>query len=217
MSEWKDESERAAIDKIVKQLRQPVQLDPTFDVRVMSAVHAEALAQCDAKHGEQDAAQEAGNTWWRRTYTLRFSPVSGLAMAASIFGVMFLGATMMSRANAVSPASNVASLTAPAPVNAAPVENVHFILVDGSAKQVWLVGDFNGWAKKETPLVRAANGSAWTVAVPLSQGRHEYAFVVADENGERWVADPLTRVVEDEFGTESSVVRVEPSSAAAAM
>lgn len=210
MNEWKDESERAAIGKIVNKLREPVQLDPTFDVRVMSAIHAEALAQRDAKHGEQDSVEESRKPWWRRTYTLRFSPVGGLAMAASVFGVMFLGATMMSRANTASPA--VAAATAP--VNPAPVENVHFILVDGSAKQVWLVGDFNGWAKKETPLVRAANGSAWTVAVPLSQGRHEYAFVVADENGERWVADPLTRVVEDEFGTESSVVRVEPSSAA---
>jgi 1,4-alpha-glucan branching enzyme len=89
--------------------------------------------------------------------------------------------------------------------------------VNGSAQQVYLVGDFNGWSKTQTPLVRAVNGSAWTVAVPLQQGRHEYAFIVSDEKGEHWVADPLTRLHEDEFGTESSVVSIEPSSTTATM
>lgn len=135
-------------------------------------------------------------------------------MAASIFGIMFLGATILSRGNVTPAAPRVAST---APVNSVPVQNVHFILVDGSAQQVYLVGDFNGWSKTQTPLVRAVNGSAWTVAVPLQQGRHEYAFIVSDEKGERWVADPLTRVHEDEFGTESSVVSIEPSSTAATM
>lgn len=205
MSDWNEESDRASIEKIVQKLREPVHLDETFDVRVMSAVHAAALAPSSS----QTAA------WWRRSYTLRFNALTGFAMAASIFGIMLLSATVMSRGTVVSQAPRVAA--APVQAVSAPSQNVHFILVDGSAKQVWLVGDFNGWSKKDTPLVRAANGSAWTVAVPLSQGRHEYAFIVSDENGERWVADPLTRVHQDEFGTESSVVSVEGSSASATM
>ena len=54
--------------------------------------------------------------------------------------------------------------------------------MNGSAKQVFLVGDFNGWSKKQTPLTRAANQKAWTVLQsPLTQGRHEYAFIVAEK------------------------------------
>ena len=212
MKEWNEES---AIEKVVAKLREPVRLDDTFEVRVMSAVHAEALAQCDAKMAEHEVQNQPIAAWWQRSYTLRFNALSGLAMAASIFGIMFLGATMLSRTHVTAPVAQVASVTdTPKP---APAQNVHFILVDGSARQVWLVGDFNGWSKKDTPLVRAANGNAWTVAVPLTQGRHEYAFIVADETGERWVADPLTRVHEDEFGTESSVVSVDGSSATATM
>lgn len=204
MSDWKNDPDHAAIENIVRPLKEPVRLDDTFDVRVMSAVHAAALAGIDAAHTEE--REHADARWWNRPITLRFSPLSGLAIAASIFGVIFLSATMLSR-----PAPSEATSTVAATAKPADVQNVHFILVNGSAKQVFLVGDFNGWSKKQTPLTRAANQSAWTVSVPLTQGRHEYAFIVADENGEHWVADPLTPVVEDEFGTESSIVRVGPT------
>lgn len=214
MNDWKDEPSRASIEKIVSKLREPIHLDETFDVRVMSAVHAAALAECDATLTRKNISEDSSGPWWQRTYTLRFSAWSGVAMAASIFGIMFLGATILSRGSVTTTAPRVAST---APVANAPVQNVHFILVDGSAQQVYLVGDFNGWSKTQTPLVRAVNGSAWTVAVPLQQGRHEYAFIVSDEKGEHWVADPLTRVHEDEFGTESSVVSIEPSSTTATM
>jgi len=199
MNDWKKDPESAAIEHITRPLKEPVRLDDSFEVRVMSAVHSAALANIDAEHTSERKREES--RWWNRPITIRFSAITGLAMAASLFGIIFLGATMLSR-------------RAPTVVAAKPadVQNVHFILVNGSAKQVFLVGDFNGWAKKQTPLVRAANKNAWTVSVPLTQGRHEYAFIVADENGDHWVADPLTPVVEDEFGTESSIVRVEPAS-----
>lgn len=202
MNDWKKDPDRAAIEHIVRPLQEPVRLDDSFEVRVMSAVHAATLARIDADHSDERKRNET--RWWNRPITLRFSALGGLAMAASLFGVIFLGATMLSRR---------APEPAPAKVAAVPadVQNVHFILVNGSAKQVFLVGDFNGWSRKDTPLVRAASQNAWTVTVPLSQGRHEYAFIVADENGEHWVADPLTPVVEDEFGTVSSIVRVGPT------
>jgi hypothetical protein len=184
MSDWQNDSDRAAIENIVRPLKKPFRLDDTFEVRVMSAVHAEALAKVDAVHSRENP----GERWWQKRYTLRFTPLGGLAIAASIFGVMML--------STIRPAQN------------ADVQNVHFILVNESAKQVYLVGDFNGWSRKQTPLTRGANQGAWTVTVPLEKGRHEYAFIVADENGEHWVADPLTPAVEDEFGTESSIVSV---------
>ena len=206
MMDWNDEPDRASVEKIVNQLRSPVSLDETFDVRVMSAVHAAALAQMDAQHVAGETSDEADAPWWRKKYTLHVSAWSGFALAASIFGVMLIGSRVMSRTVAA-PAAQTAAAARPADVR-----NVSFILVDETAQQVWLVGDFNGWSRKQLPLTRAANGRAWTVSVPLSQGRHEYAFIVADEKGEHWVADPLTPQVEDDFGTTSSIVRVEATS-----
>jgi 1,4-alpha-glucan branching enzyme len=161
----------------------------------MSAVHAEALAKTDAAHSTQR------QSWWTRRYTIRFTALAGLATAASIAAVVALTATMLSR----SPRSEVRQQSA-----ISTVATTHFVLVNESAKQVYLVGDFNNWSK--TPLTRAANQNAWTVSVPLNTGKHEYAFIVDDENGEHWVADPLSTKVEDEFGTESSIVRVGPTS-----
>jgi len=211
--DWQEESDRESIGKLVKHLREPVTLANTFEVRVMSAVHAEALARVDAQHTLR-SAETTNDKWWNRRYTLRFTALGGLALAASIFGVIFLGSTALWRqlpADSARTAPKVAAQTV-TPANA---KDVHFILVDGSADQVWLVGDFNGWAKTKTPLTRASNGNAWTVSVPLPEGRHEYAFIVSDGQNERWVADPLARVVEDEFGTESSIVRVDGAGDAA--
>jgi hypothetical protein len=206
MMDWNDEPDRASVEKIVNHLRTPVTLGETFDVRVMSAVHAAALAQVDARHSANEADAETRAPWWRKRYTVRISAWSGLALAASIFGIMLIGAKVMS-GSLEKPAAQTVSAARPADI-----QNVSFILVDGSAQQVWLVGDFNGWSKKQIPLQRAANGHAWTVSVPLPEGRHEYAFIVNDANGERWVADPLTAQVEDEFGTTSSIVRVDATS-----
>lgn len=206
MMDWNDEPDRASVEKIINHLRTPVSLDETFDLRVMSAVHGVALAQVDAQHWVSEATEENAAPWWRKKYTVRLSAWSGLALAASIFGIMLIGAKIISRP-AASPVVRTAGIQRPAGL-----KTVNFILVDESARQVWLVGDFNGWSKKQIPLERAANGRAWTVSIPLSQGRHEYAFIVADENGERWVADPLTPAVEDDFGTTSSIVRVEAAS-----
>jgi 1,4-alpha-glucan branching enzyme len=37
----------------------------------------------------------------------------------------------------------------------------------------------------------------WLVSIPLSQGVHDYAFVI---DGSRWVADPYAASVSDGFG-----------------
>jgi hypothetical protein len=193
MMDWNDEPDRASMDKVITRLQAPMTLDETFDVRVMSAVHAAALASID----ERASTEPDATHWWNRRFTVRFTAVGALAMAASIAGILLLSATMLSK-----------SIDGLAPKRAAGIQNVHFILVNDRADQVYLVGDFNGWSKTQTPLVRAANNNSWTVSVPLTQGRHEYAFVVKDDAGEHWVADPLLPAVEDEFGTESSIVRV---------
>lgn len=193
MMDWNDEPDRASMDKVITRLQAPVTLDETFDVRVMSAVHAAALASID----ERASVEPETTHWWSRRFTVRFTAIGALAMAASVAGIVLLSSAMLWK-----------TIDDLAPKRTAKAQNVHFILVNDRADQVFLVGDFNGWSKTQTPLVRAANNNSWTVSVPLTQGRHEYAFVVKDDAGEHWVADPLLPAVEDEFGTESSIVRV---------
>jgi 1,4-alpha-glucan branching enzyme len=85
------------------------------------------------------------------------------------------------------------------------VQLVRFVFVEPRASTVELVGDFNAWARGSTELKRTGAPGVWEVSVPLSPGRHEYAFII---NGSRWVADPLAVKTSDDFGTESSVIRI---------
>ena len=82
--------------------------------------------------------------------------------------------------------------------------NVTFVLHEPGAKQVFLCGEFNGWASDATPMKRYGDGH-WETTVALAPGRHEYKFVV-DGN---WKHDPLARVnVWNQNGTLNSVVQV---------
>lgn len=200
MKDWHDDRESAGMENIIRALKKPLHLDETFELRVMSAVHAEVLAKIDGGH-----AKRVEDHWWSKRYTLRFTALGGLAAAASIAVVIALAAKIPTRSGPVpQPAVGQHS--------AFSIQTVHFVLVNESARNVYLVGDFNDWSKTKTPLARTVNQSAWTVSVPLPEGKHEYAFIVDDDNGEHWVADPLSTKVEDEFGTESSIVRVGPTS-----
>ena len=67
---------------------------------------------------------------------------------------------------------------------------------------VSVVGDFNGWDPKKTPLSRSGDSGLWTVQLPLSAGRHVYSFVVDGA----WNRDPSAPLApEDGFGHANSV------------
>lgn len=82
---------------------------------------------------------------------------------------------------------------------------VRFIYVDPAASSVCVAGSFNGWSGQSDCMSR--EGNAWTVALMLSPGRHEYAFVV---DGSSWRPDPEAFLSEDSgFGRLNSVLIVE--------
>lgn len=205
MTNWDEGVDRATIDKIAGPLRAPVRLDDTFESRVMSEVHAESFVLTEVAGSDDQTVEKASLPWWRKEYNIRVSPLTGLAIAASLLVAIISGSAIFGKALARN-----AEQTRTAAASAKPDDSqiVRFVFVDGSAQEVWIVGDFNAWTRRDTPLVRTASGNAWTVSIPLSNGRHEYAFIVRDQNGERWVADPLATTVRDDFGTESSVLRV---------
>ncbi len=83
---------------------------------------------------------------------------------------------------------------------------VRFTVLAPGAKQVFLVGSFNGWIKGATPM-NIVNGSAlWTVDVPLKAGEYTFMYLI---DGVRWVTPPLAEdFVTDGFGQTNGVVIV---------
>ena len=59
-----------------------------------------------------------------------------------------------------------------------------------NAKAVSLVGSFNDWNLKATPMWQGPEGQ-WHAHLHLPAGLHKYRFVI---NGERWVADPRAKL-----------------------
>ena len=183
------------VEQISARLRAPEQIHPSFEKRLMEKVRAEAGLHLPASGSSERA-------WWRAERVFRVTPLTGLALAAGISLIIGVsGIAIGSRMSARSLLSNRAEATAQRDT----VQIVRFVFVDPGAKRVELVGDFNEWAKGSTELSPSGAPGVWAVSVPLSPGRHEYAFII---NGSRWVADPLAVKSSDDFGTESSVIRV---------
>jgi 1,4-alpha-glucan branching enzyme len=83
---------------------------------------------------------------------------------------------------------------------------VEFVFVAPGARNVSLVGDFNGWDAAATPMRRTDGRTTWSVALRLPAGRHVYAFVI---DGDAWVADPQAPLAPEQwFGQRNSVVIV---------
>jgi hypothetical protein len=175
----------AVLERVTGDLRSPVEASPDFVARVMTGVRAAADNQ----------RQLVVTTWWRRR-SVRLSPAAALALAAGIAVVAFLGA----RAGEDGTAAQYVV------AQPASTEVVRFVFVDRAAEEVSVVGSFNQWQKGATPLRATGVPGVWAVSVALKPGIHEYAFVI---DGERWMPDPFAPAKSDEFGTESSIVRVQ--------
>jgi hypothetical protein len=185
--------------RVAGRIRHPEHLDPSFEDRLMRRVEIESRDLYSS--GQLSTAR-----WWKTERVVRLSPLGALALAAGVSMFVALSTLALgSRAWNRQVSANAPALGASLPVRSDTVNLVRFVFVDSRASRVELVGDFNEWAKGTTELKRSGAPGVWTVSVPLSPGRHEYAFII---NGSRWVADPLAVKSSDDFGTESSVIRV---------
>jgi len=186
----------AFADRVAESLRAPERAHPSFEKRLMDKVRMEGPALYPVR-----ASSNA--SWWRTQRVFRLSPLTGLAMAAGISAIIALGGIAVG--SRMSARSQGSSRTAQATTPRDTVQLVRFVFVDPGAASVALVGDFNEWTRGATELKRSGAPGVWAVSVALTPGRHEYAFII---NGSRWVADPLAVKSSDDFGTESSVIRV---------
>ena len=132
-----------------------------------------------------------------RTITARPAVVMATAVALLGIGALVARISFHGRAPTSAPQGSTASL---------PTHAVRFVLAAPGAGQVALVGDFNEWDARATPMRYDAGQNEWSVTVPLASGWHAYAFVV---DGSRWVHDPGAPLAPpDELGGPRSVVVV---------
>lgn len=83
---------------------------------------------------------------------------------------------------------------------------VRFTILAPGAKQVNLVGSFNGWGKNATPMKDMDSFGVWLVDVPLKEGEHTFMYLI---DGTRWITPPLAEdFVTDSFGQVNGVVIV---------
>ena len=171
--------------RVVELLREPVAPDPAALERTKAAVRARAPARRLARLLR----------WLTAPRPVHLSPLR----VAGALSVVALAALLAGRAL---PDSGAA--WEPAAVAAEP-SSVRFVFLAEGARSVSVVGDFNDWDPRATPLQPAGRG-VWVASVPLSEGRYVYSFVV---DGTEWMRDPVAPAApEDDFGRPNSVLLV---------
>jgi hypothetical protein len=190
------------IERIAREARRPVAVDPAAKARLIAAVRAEGPLDWTAEMPESP----------RRMVAL--SAPRFAAIAAGLVGIGILigmGSTFGRDSQLTGQPKVVAEHPKQLPASDTVVT---FVFPAGNAAQVSVVGDFNQWNAAATPMTRVGNSDYWSVTVPMSVGRHLYSFLAVGKDGERWSADPNAPAAPDDgFGRANSVVLVGKGSA----
>lgn len=188
------------VEWIAREAQRPVAVDPMAVERVMAAIRAEPRPA------------RRGATWRRflEPRSVSLSPVVGAALAAGLVGIgALVGWMQFSRGGQHASTGRPPAVAEVQPPTSDTIRVIKFVLVAPHAVAVSVVGDFNDWNDKATPMTRTPTGGTWSVQVRLPAGLHGYAFVVNGANGTQWVADPSAPLgPEDGLGAPNSVVLV---------
>jgi hypothetical protein len=205
-----DREELEFISHVAEPLRDREPVEPDFEARILSAVKGAARPEVlsfNARKARRASRASAG--WLVARRKLEISPLAGLA-AAACFAAIVASTTVLLSAKPRASAGAVGAVAADSAMDDKGLRLVHFAIVAPTAGKVTLVGDFNAWNARSTPMVKGAVEGLWLVTVPLGTGSYQYAFVI-DET--RWTADPAAAVaLEDEFGTPSSILNIREGS-----
>jgi hypothetical protein len=159
----------------------PIRRLPPIDVT------SEVLGRLRPRPGRARRALAAASQWLWSPRALTVRPAFALAGALAL-------AAVVSR-----PALQTAT-----PAGAVPARVlVRFRLGDAQAREVSLVGDFNGWRPEHR--LQQVDAGVWAVDIALEPGVYDYVFVV---DGRTMRLDPLAPRVSDGFGGASSRVAV---------
>jgi hypothetical protein len=175
-----DETARAA-----NETRTFLDARPSPDVRAAVMSRIEGLEPLASPRRFGMLARIASLLWAPREISIR--PAFALAGAGA---VLILGL--------VSYQGEAPPMTEQVASGGAPHMFVQFRL-EAAASRVQLAGSFTNWEPRYE-LLQYAPG-IWTITVPLTQGVHDYAFVV---DGREWVPDPYAPQIGDGFGGTNS-------------
>jgi hypothetical protein len=177
--------------------------DVNFEARVARALRAPVPTGAPAKHaimeGVRRIARESGGRPHRALglRTARHSLI-GLALAAGIGSITTLSAL----APAVPSPREAGALTSTV-IGDSVVDRlrdtlrlVRLMFDDPGARQVAVIGDFNGWRSDVTHMRRDERTGRWAVTLALHDGEHRYAIVV--DNTRRLTSSPVARTGEHE-------------------
>ena len=190
-----ESSDHPYVDWLIAEARRPVGIEGTARDRVMAAVRA-----------AEPPRREWVGAWSRfvRPRPITVSPAQVTAIAAALVAIVALPFALLTHRDGPTPgqpSAVVASAQLPASDTV-----VKFVFFAPQAGTVSVVGDFNNWSPRATPMHQAANRGVWSVTLPLAVGRHLYAFVV---DGNEWITDPRAPLAPDDgFGHANSVVLV---------
>ena len=174
------------IDRATDETRTFLDARPSPDVRAAVMSRIEGLEPLASPRRPGMLARLAIFLWAPREISIR--PAFAVA---GVGAVLILGlVSFQGEAPAVT--EQVASGGAP------PHMFVQFRL-EAAASRVQLAGSFTNWEPRYE-LLQYAPG-IWTITVPLTQGVHDYAFVV---DGREWVPDPYAPQIGDGFGGTNS-------------
>jgi predicted carbohydrate-binding protein with CBM48 len=190
------------VEWIAREAKRAVAVDPMAVERVMARVRLEP----------RPTTRVPAWRWIVEPRAFPLSPLVSGALAAALVGIgILLGSFVFDRGGQPTgrpeAVAGTSSPRSPVPDTARVIK---FVLVAPHATTVSVVGDFNNWDAKATPMKRTPTGGTWSVAIPLAAGRHVYAFVVNGASGtSQWVADPTAPLApEDGLGAPNSVVLV---------
>jgi len=149
------------LERMLAELRRPVQLDPAVDRRAIEAI--------------RKGRPGIGPGWARYG-----GWIAGAAVAAGLL-VTLVGPP---RGGPARPGSHPVILTA------THGRSVQLRLVAPSSSAVVVVGDFNDWDPVATPLRLTGEAGVWVVELRLPPGRYRYTFLVDGRRWVRDPSEP---------------------------
>lgn len=185
----------ASNDELASGLRRLGAMDPgpDFAARVMDRIGAAAPLPGPKRR----MARVIG--WLTEPRTIRVSPLGGLAAAACLLLALGLFFTI-----------NPGTGSGRTPAGLSPVT---FVLAAPSAREVAVIGSFNGWKTAGWTMRNDPATGLWTLTTALPPGSHEYVFLV---DGTTPVTDAAAALsVDDGFGSRNSVLLVKNGDGAA--
>lgn len=166
--------------------------DAEFERRVASALRAPVATSTRAKHTIMEHVRRAARERMpSRTLTLPIGrparhSIVGIALAAGIGSITTLASTFglpVQSAQPIGAASSVVIGDSVVDRLRDTLRLVRLIFDDPAARQVAVVGDFNGWRDDATRMQRDERTGRWAVTLALHDGEHRYAIVV---DNTRW-------------------------------